>query len=401
MEADRGEGSGAVGCVRWRVGHMPNNGWIVDVAGEAEIKISVRGGTVQADVCLRAAALWADGYEHAATRWIDTVSWWLLGARVELDGAHALGWESKSVPIAVDYHGLSFTLDDIGLFVGLRDTQAYCKGRELQTLYVGGERSPARWALYSKTEEIKARRGGDASIYAATWAHAPGYQTDREITRAELRLQGDGLTFVDCETREVIDLRDPAALADEAALAMVWSAIASQRRLVLPGRSRKRRAETDPRWTAIIDAARRAPPRLRQAREVRVAACGVLQMARRRRAVGAIHGAAAIHGVVLDSPAAVGEFAGALARLEPREHMSGRQRAIATLERNRASWGDGPREGALMLQRRGMLPAGVRTVPLTDPSSDDAFVTEPSEPAMVPETSEALTSGGRPLVAKP
>ncbi len=318
---------------------------VVDVAGEAEIRIAVRDGAVQADLRLRAAALWADGYECAADRWIDTVSWWLLGARVGLDGARAFGWEIRFVPIAVDYHGLHFAVDDVERFVGLRKTQVHCSNGELRTLYAGGERSPVRWVLYSKTDEINARRSGDASFYAATWARAPGYEPDREIMRAELRLQGDGLVFVDRDTGEVIDLRDPATLADEAALAMVWAAAAAQRRLVLPGRSRKRRAATDPRWTAIADAAHRNPPRLRQAREVRGAACEVLQTARRRRAVRSIHSAAAVHGVVLDSPAAVGEFAGSLAQLEPREHLTARHRALAELQRKRASWGDSEAKG--------------------------------------------------------
>jgi hypothetical protein len=327
---------------------------VIDVAGQAEIKVRVRGDRVRIDVRLGAAALLADGFPRTAGRWIDVASWWLFGATPGLDGAVALGWEVRQLPISVDFHGLPIKPSDAQLFAGARQSSATFEHGEVRTLYVGGKRAPVRWVLYCKSAEILARRGGDRAFYQAVWSSSPNYDPTAEITRAELRLQGEGLVFVDTDTGEVIDLRDPAALADCATLAAVWASAADRRRLVIGGRSRNRRGETDPRWTAIQAAARCPAPKLRQARGLRVAACEVTQMARHERALRALHLAAASDGMTLPDGSTVGEYAAAIAQLEPNVNAAAAARADADSRRNAQQWGEGPQRAARMLRERGL-----------------------------------------------
>jgi hypothetical protein len=275
--------------------------------------------TRQLLVQLKARQMWAAGagvigYEHSARYWVPILHALYCCEAIELEQAFARGWRVSGVEVCCDFAGLTFERNDAALFVGARKTgddssrvTVWGQGDSVETLNIGKRSSPLSLCLYDKAAQIEQTKAGDGSMYAAVH-RACGWQGE-QLTRVELRGTGRGLQLECSSTGECLDLRDPAALCDAAAVALWWRVVCAKRRLVTPDASRLRRCSTDPRWLAVTAAATDAPAlddEWRQAREAHREAHAIRVDRSRLAALRGLARYGALHGRTIEGePAAV------------------------------------------------------------------------------------------------
>lgn len=133
----------------------------------------------------------------------------------------------------------------------------------MQTFQVGRKSSDVLLVGYRKGDEQRevARIDPAASRYAALWrAHGWDPDLDGDPFRIEVRLRKKGLIYRHIDRDEIAyDFRDPALLADEHALRVLWAAITTRRRVVDRTATRQRRCPTDPRWRIVQSVCKRPP----------------------------------------------------------------------------------------------------------------------------------------------
>lgn len=307
----------------------------------AEDEVYVRIGLESGDVQLqfKARALWAWGFRRLASRWLDAVTRWCRGEACGLQNARELGWRTTGVELCSDFTGLDFADVDEWHLVGFRRRSLFQReGDEhpTETANWGTRSCPISLCIYDKDEQIRAAKDGDDSVYAA--AHrANGWDGEAARVRVEFRLNGRALILENEETGERIDLREPAALADEPLLARVWSILAASKRLVLrETATRKKRCKLDPRWQSVIDAGDPSvfDQSFRQTREVN---CDTHAEAIKRARVGLIRNAltlAALYGQDVSLEQAIREAAGfVFGTMEPEERADWSTYIAGYLER--------------------------------------------------------------------
>lgn len=240
----------------------------------------------EARLQLRAPVLWADGYEKAATFWLDAVLWMLTRTRCTLKEATHMGWRMTGLEVCSDIVGLHFWRHDADNFVGIVKTgerhhlipedqiqqaptpQVRTFGIEAQkaeTIDIGSRASPVSICIYDKESQIIAEKGGDWSTYEAVHK-SNGWDGEAKIWRVELRFTKRGLVLEDKRglrrlnplTNKVenlpllYDFRDPATAANEYALWLLWSYTTSRKRLIIPkARTRRKRCPMDWRWEVV------------------------------------------------------------------------------------------------------------------------------------------------------
>ncbi|MCP4496860.1 MAG: hypothetical protein GY825_08780, partial [Phycisphaeraceae bacterium] len=243
------------------------------------------------DVQFKAGALWAlgagtEGFRVAAEYWLRQLTLLFLdaGARETLEIsesildkhpkgassiARVLGWKMTGVEICSDFEGLDFRREDARSFVGIKttgnidgeadgtpSTEVFGSDSEnAETILVGNRASPVSICVYDKSLQIEKAKGGDRSHYQAAWLNG-GWDGQTSIRRVEMRITGLGLTMERRDTGEVLDLRDPATVADPVAMATAWSWTTFRKRLVHRGSSsRATRCRVDSRWFLVQHAA--------------------------------------------------------------------------------------------------------------------------------------------------
>jgi len=112
----------------------------------------------------------------------------------------------SAVPVRLDLARdvVGFALDDLGSLDSIyahvvtrsrkkrpngstpSDDMVIDGGRHVESVYLGGPKSPVRWAIYDKTLETR-RRG--KTYYQAVWSEA-GYDGSAQVVRFEARLRG-------------------------------------------------------------------------------------------------------------------------------------------------------------------------------------------------------------------
>ncbi len=218
------------------------------------IRMNVETGQVRLQ--LKAKPLWASGYAFVAGYWLPLVSWWVTGNQCSLRTAYEEGWRTTGLEVCSDFTGLDFRDEDARAFVGFRTDELvrkFTKDGKLQTINLGTRGSPISMCLYDKDAQLAEVKGGDDSAYRAVHKKH-GWNGEAERRRVEFRLTGRGLQFKD-DREEEIDLRDPAALANERVMRKVWAVLCWKKRLVLEGSAtRRERMKTDPRWEAVVSA---------------------------------------------------------------------------------------------------------------------------------------------------
>jgi hypothetical protein len=185
------------------------------------------------------------------------VSFLALGRRANVVTARALGWKVRNVEVCADFTGLHFFEGDPKFFAGPRgakriDSGGFRPDGAVETIEIG-KRARDRIALetHEKSAWLRKRQTDAAtSVYAGTW-RAGGWDARENVRRVEVRAHGKALVLRAKGSGPGLDLSDPAALLDAAALAALWRHATTTSRLVMPGRTRLRRADTDPRWLAV------------------------------------------------------------------------------------------------------------------------------------------------------
>jgi hypothetical protein len=234
------------------------------------LSLNVESGRATAQ--LKAKALWSMGTGPAMSRYLGLVSWWLTGRMPELSELAGLGWRTTGVELCADFVGLAFDRSDVENIIGFRKGTKIAdiaKSERLQTIQVGSRASRVSMCIYDKDQQLADVKGGDDSTYRATHLEH-GWDGQAERRRVEARLSDGGLTM-ESEKGDRIDLRDPAALADQELLAKTWAIITAKHRLIVPGSTRRERCKTDPRWLLVQSAAGvELKDRYRQTRESQV-----------------------------------------------------------------------------------------------------------------------------------
>lgn len=224
--------------------------------------------------------------------------WWLTGDDVRPDQLHELGWCTANIEECADFYKLPWLRDDAVRFVL---PNALMKQGNIgkvfgtdpffaATVMVGTRSSDFSLILYNKSEQIDEVKGGDASTYAAIWrAHGLSDDRMRLVSRAEFRLKGRALRWIDKHTGEVFDLRDPMVASSPEVLGLLWASITRRRvRLFVPGATRRKRCKTDPRWERVREASSAEPHDIMQHREAHEDAhAAALLRAMRQHLIGA------------------------------------------------------------------------------------------------------------------
>ena len=252
-------------------------------------------------VQLKARGLWSEGYARIADRWLGTILWWVTGEECSLSEAHSRGWVTTGAEICADFVGLRFTADDRHAFVGFSKSQLIRqidKGDELATLQIGNRTNPVSLCIYDKDSQIEEVKGGDDSTYRETHRRH-GWDGESQRRRVEWRLSGRGLEFVSSQDGEVLDLRNPATLADQTKLDQVWAVLCAKKRLIDIGSStRRERCAVDKRWSVVASVVDR-PAVSSDWRQLRIPQADAHQEAvrrSRRDALRALDRVSALHG---------------------------------------------------------------------------------------------------------
>jgi len=295
------------------------------------------------DVQFKAGALWAlgagtEGFRRSASFWLRELSLLFLdgearehaqacvegdagSSRTLLDRhpkspsgcswARVMGWKMTGVEQCSDHTGLTFRRDDARSFVGIKQTgniEAEAPATQVfgssadraETITVGTRSSPVSVCLYDKTLQVEKAKGGDKSQYEAAWL-AGGWDGKADIQRVEMRMSGVGLRMERRDTGEVMDLTDPASVANAEKMATAWSWVTFRKRLVIRGSSeRATRCKVDPRWSRIQECAEGADlaalGQWRQSRQVQADCWATAAERSRRGAVQHLARMAALHG---------------------------------------------------------------------------------------------------------
>lgn len=295
------------------------------------------------DVQFKAGALWAlgagtEGFRRSASFWLRELSLLFLdgearehaqacvegdagSSRTLLDRhpkspsgcswARVMGWKMTGVEQCSDHTGLTFRRDDARSFVGIKQTgniEAEAPATQVfgssadraETITVGTRSSPVSVCLYDKTLQVEKAKGGDKSQYEAAWL-AGGWDGKADIQRVEMRMSGVGLRMERRDTGEVMDLTDPASVANAEKMATAWSWVTFRKRLVIRGSSeRATRCKVDPRWSMIQTCAEGADlsalGEWRQSRQVQADCWATAAERSRRGAVQHLARMAALHG---------------------------------------------------------------------------------------------------------
>jgi hypothetical protein len=269
------------------------------------LKLNIELGTARLQ--LKARGLWAEGYARMASRWLDLVLWWCTGRRCTLAQAHSAGWKTTGIEVCSDFVGFDFSEDDRKAFVGFKASELvhqFSRDDSVETINIGTRASPVSLCLYDKDVQLVKEKGGDDSTYRAHHL-AHGWNGIDPRRRVEFRLNGRALHLLDRDTGEVLDLRNPAVLADRDTLTKAWVQLAATKRLIVPDSSTRRtRCALDPRWVAVIEAGGQLEHvTFRQSREAQTDAWNEATKRARRDAQRALHRVAALH----DTDAPLGE----------------------------------------------------------------------------------------------
>lgn len=210
-----------------------------------------------------------------------------------------------------DHTGLAFRRNDARSFIGIKQTgnidadapasQVFGSSAEnAETITIGTRSSPVSVCLYDKTLQVEKAKGGDRSMYEAAW-RAGGWDGEATIQRVEMRMTGTGLRMERRDTGEVIDLNDPATVADPERMATAWAWVTFRKRLVIRGSAeRATRCKVDPRWAMIQRCAEGADlaslGEWRQARQVQADCWATAAERARRSTVQSLARMSALHG---------------------------------------------------------------------------------------------------------
>ena len=217
-------------------------------------------------VQFKAPLLWSASRSEVVSRmtmWLWLISRWVCG---EVEGAdkRLRNWHCIHVELAADFTGIAWSRADAEALVIPR---AMMLAREYSTTTAGktqcnsvsfGSRGgTTSLALYDKTEEIRASKGGDASTYAPTWV-LHGWMEHERVARVEFRLSSHGLQWVS-DDGEVLALRAMGDMAPEN-LDRVFALLVKRMRIAVPNSaSQRKRWRTDARWhvvrgaTSVVD----------------------------------------------------------------------------------------------------------------------------------------------------
>ncbi len=254
------------------------------------VRLQIEAGII--DVQFKAGALWAlgagtEGFRVSASYWLRQLSLLFLdaGARETIKMsesildphpkgvssiARVLGWKMTGVEICADFEGLDFRREDARSFIGIKQTgnldgeadgtpktEVFGTDSEnAETITVGNRASPVSVCVYDKTLQVEKSKGGDRSHYEAAWRKG-GWDGEASIRRVEMRITGLGLTIEQAvkspyATGEVVDLRDPAKVADPIAMATAWAWVTASKRLIhRSSATRPTRCKTDERWFLV------------------------------------------------------------------------------------------------------------------------------------------------------
>lgn len=290
-----------------------------------EVVVFVRIGfeSGQVSVQLKARALWAEGFEAIASRWLHAVLWWTTGRRCDASTAEAQGWRITGLELCSDYIGVEFNDPDLDQFVGFAKGELIRKIKRnglLEYMAWGSRASRTSLAIYDKDEQIAAKSkndggtGGDDSCYRATHL-AHGWDGKSKRVRVEFRFTGQGLRLK-LPGGEVLDFRNPATLCDRGALRILWATICAKKRLVVGDRREAARHDAhravesiDPRWD-LVRAAADMPFVFgaRQTREAQTDAWTEAVKRARRDVNRSIERMASLHDVKGSDPSKVLEF---------------------------------------------------------------------------------------------
>jgi len=307
------------------------------------VKLQCDAGII--DVQFKAGALWAlgagtEGFRRSACFWLRELTLLFLdgdareralacvpggsgGSSTLLDRhpdssagcsvARVMGWKITGVEQCSDHTGLWFRREDARSFVGIRQTgnidgegelpasETFGSSAEkVETIAVGTRSSPVSICLYDKSLQVERAKGGDRSLYEAAW-RAGGWDGEMGIQRVEMRMTGVGLRMERRDTGEVIDLTDPAAVADPVKMSTAWAWVTYRKRLVIrDSAERATRCKVDPRWLWVHECAEAADlahvGQWRQSRQVQVDCWATAAERARRGAVQHLARMAALHG---------------------------------------------------------------------------------------------------------
>ena len=306
--------------------------------GHAFITVNVDEGDVRLQ--WKAHALWSQGDEQrpALAHWISVVHRWVTGEPIELEHAHAAGWTMTGLEICADFLGIRWRREDVEGFIGRYSRQTHdevktktgdaltvftgCEG-DVHTINIGSRKSNLSWCLYDKTGQIeRAKDGANLPTYVSTW-RLYGYVdptlacdaehrvalVEHEVARAELRLTARGLSF-ELADGTPLNLRDPNECS-ELNIRMAWSHATHKCRLVDRATStRAERCGWDDRWVLVHEAAALSLiGDAKQSREVMEDAHAEKVRRSSRQAATALRRLAALHGVAVGSPDALGLLA--------------------------------------------------------------------------------------------
>lgn len=227
----------------------------------------------EVNVQAKARELYEDGLRQWMTRWLGYFGWLCCAHWCLPEDAAACGWTCSQWHLNADFVGLDLDADDQTRFVLAKKGQIERRldkpdyGHFDQTIYLGQVLSDTRLVIYRKGDQLREakRVQPEHSMYAPLWRSHGWSPDDGDPTRVELRLRKKGLVYISPSTREIeLDFRDPATLLDPLALRKLWAYQMTRRRLVLEGKTRRRRGEIDPRWQVVIGAAKLPAPELRQ-----------------------------------------------------------------------------------------------------------------------------------------
>jgi len=295
------------------------------------------------DLQFKAGALWAlgggtEGFRRSASFWLRELSLLLLDGEAReyaqactggeklnsrslfdrhpkspsgCSWARVMGWKMTGIEQCSDHTGLAFQRDDARSFVGIKQTgnidgeapasQVFGSPAEkAETITIGTRASPVSVCLYDKSLQVEKVKGGDRSLYEAAW-RTGGWDGKADVQRVEMRMSGVGLRLERRDTGEVMDLTDPAAVADAEKMATAWSWVTFRKRLVIRGSAeRATRCKVDPRWSRIQKCAEGADlaalGEWRQSRQVQADCWATAAERARRGAAQHLARMAALHG---------------------------------------------------------------------------------------------------------
>lgn len=274
--------------------------------------------TRECHIQLKAKALWAWGWEDAASKYVGLATWMMRGVFVDVWDAHRYGWSVTGIELCADFEDLRFVREDAPHFIGGRLSGDYNPGDPIETwgasegdhhdgtpvetIMVGRRTtSPVSLCIYDKRRQIQSVKAGDGSTYHPAWT-AAGWDGVAGVTRVELRATGRALELENDETGEVIDLRTPRSLCSRSTVDAAWYVLCAKRRLTVPGSAtRRERRDTDPRWAYVTGAPIvTEPPDERGWRQSRAVQAGTHAERVRRSQRAALRGLArwgALHGM--------------------------------------------------------------------------------------------------------